>query len=97
MFRVKCPCCGGILTVDERLRKVISHTTHEDAQKDVGEKFEEIVGKIEKAKSQQDARLDEAKRREADRAKHLDDLFKKAKDKAKDDPDEGKPRGPIWD
>jgi hypothetical protein len=97
MFRVKCPICHGTLTIDERLRRVIGHTTEQDAEKKPEERFESAIGKVEKAKSEQELRLEEARRRESDRQKRLEDLFKKAQDKARDDPDAEKPRGPVWD
>jgi len=96
MFRVKCPMCGGTLTIDERLRRVISHVSKDDAAKKPEEKLESVIERIEKEKSQQDSKLEEAKRREAERKRHVEDLFKKAQDKAKEDPEGGKPVGPVW-
>ena len=97
MFRVKCPICRGVLTIDERLRRVISHVTHEDTRKDASERFEDVVDKLQKSEASRDERLEAAKEREARRKSHLDDLFKKARDKAKDAGDDGKPLGPVWD
>lgn len=96
MFRVKCPICKGILTIDTRTRKVVSHLSKEMAEQSGDERFESIVGKIQKAKSEQDARLQAAKQREAERKKRLNDLFKKAQDNARDGGDEKRP-GPVWD
>lgn len=96
MFRVKCPQCGGLLTIDERLRKVISHTTTEEAQQRPEQRIESILEKVQKAKSEQDARLDAAKAREAQRQKHIEELFKKAKEKSREEDDDAKPHGPAW-
>jgi len=97
MFRVKCPACDAILTIDTRTRKVIGHTTAEDASKSSDERFNSIVDGLEQAKNEQDARLQAAKQREAARKEHLDKLFSDARDKAKDAKDDDKPLGPIWD
>lgn len=97
MFRVKCPVCGGMLAIDERTRKVIDHTTQEDSQRSAEERFGAVVDKVSKAKSEQEARLQEAQERELHRKKHVEDLFKQAQQKAKDDPDADKPHGPVWD
>lgn len=97
MFRVKCPQCGGVLVIDERLRRVVDHVNPAEAARDSGERLQGIVEKIQKDKSSQDERLEAAKQRERERKSHLEDVFKKAQQKAKDAPDDGKPRGPIWD
>lgn len=97
MFRVKCPECGGILTIDERLRKVVSHLSQEQAAQKPEERLESIVEKIQKSKSEQELRLEEAKQRESHRKQKLDELFKKAQERAKENPEDDKPRGPIWD
>jgi len=97
MFRVKCPICKGLLTIDTRTRKVVGHTTLADADKSSEERFESIAGDLRKAKAEQEQRLQAAKEREAARQKHLDDLFDEARKKAKDSGDDGKPVGPIWD
>jgi uncharacterized Zn finger protein (UPF0148 family) len=96
MFRTKCPLCGGTLTIDERLRRVVSHVSKEESAKKPEERLESVMEKIEREKSQQDSKLEEAKRRESERKRHVEDLFKKAQDKAKEDPEGGKPVGPVW-
>ena len=97
MFRVKCPICKGLLTIDTRTRKVVGHTSVEDAGKSSDERFESVAESIRKSKSEQESRLEAAKERELTREKHLDDLFKKARRKAEDAGDDGKPVGPVWD
>ncbi len=97
MFRITCPMCGGVLDVNERTRKVVRHMTPEEAARTPEEQFDDIVDSIQKAKAGQDAKLEAARKREAERQKHLDDLFKKAQQKAKDTPEDKKPRGPVWD
>ena len=97
MFRVKCPICGGTLAIDERTRRVTDHVTQEDASRTAEERFGAVVDKVQKARSEQETRLQEAQERELHRKKHVEELFKKAQQKAKDEPDADKPRGPIWD
>jgi len=97
MFRVKCPVCGGVLSIDERLRKVVDHITPGQPEQKPEEKLGAILHNIEKAKSEQEVRLEAAKQREAQRKQRLDELFKKAQKKAKDAGDEDKPQSPVWD
>ena len=96
MFRVKCPLCNGILTIDERHRKVVGHTTEEEIAQKPEQKLESLLDKVQKSKSDQDSRLDAAKAREAERQKHIEELFKKAQEKSKEADDADKPRGPVW-
>ena len=97
MFRVKCPMCSGVLTVDPRTRQVVAHQTAEEAQQTSDERFDAIVKGLERSKAEQESRLEAAKAREAGRKKQLDRIFKDAQQKAKENPDEDRPMGPIWD
>ena len=97
MIRVTCPICGGLLKINEKTRKVVFHVTAEEAARTADEHFDSILSDIQKSKREQDTRIEAAKQREADRKKRLDELFKNAQDKAKEDPDAGKPMGPVWD
>ena len=97
MFRVKCPCCDALLIIDTRTRKVVGHLTTEDAEKSTEERFGTIVNHLKKTESERGERMEVAKRREAERKKHLENLFNDAQKKAEEDGDEGKPVGPVWD
>ncbi len=97
MFRVKCPICAGVLTIDTRTRRVIGHVSAEDLGKSAEERFGTVVGKLRKERFERDRRLDEAKKREAERQKRLDELFHDAQKKAGEAPDKDKPVGPVWD
>jgi len=97
MFRVKCPICGGVLTVDERTRKVIEHLTREETERSPEERFDSIVSSLRKSRAERERRLAEAKRREAERQRHLEDLFKKAQRRVEDTPEDHRPAGPVWD
>ena len=96
MFRAKCPICGGVLTIDPRTKKIVSHLTREQADQKPAERLESLVEKVQQSKAGQDARLEAAKAREAQRKKHLDELFQDAQEKAKEAEDEDKPLGPAW-
>ena len=95
MFRVKCPICEGVLTIDPRTRKVVSHLTREQADQKPAERLDSLIEKVKQSKSGQEERLEAAKQREAGRKKHLDDLFKEAQGKAQDS-DDDKPLGLVW-
>lgn len=75
MFRVKCPVCGGILSIDERLRKVVDHVVPGQPEQKPEEKLGSILHNIEKAKSEQEARLEAAKQREAQRKERLEEAL----------------------
>ena len=97
MFRAKCPMCGGILMIDERLRRVVDHIDPGQPQQKPEEKLGSILHGIEKSKSEQEAKLAAAKERESQRKQHIEDLFKKAQEKAREAGEDDKPRGPVWD
>lgn len=96
MFRVKCPICNGLLTVDTRTRKIVGHTSAKDLEKSPEERLETIMDGLEKAKSERTEKLETARQREIERKKRVNDLFREAKEKAREG-DEDKPLGPVWD
>ena len=96
MFRAKCPICGGLLTVDPRTRKIVSHLTKEQVAQEPAERLDSLVEKVQKSKAEQESKLEAAKQREAQRKKHLDDLFRSAQNKARESDGEDKPPGPVW-
>lgn len=96
MFRVKCPICHGVLTIDTRTRRVVSHLTREQADEKPAARLDSLMEKVKKAKSEQESKLEAAKQREAGRKGRLEDLFKDAQKKAADSDEPDKPRGPVW-
>ncbi len=96
MFRAKCPICSGVLTIDPRTKKIVSHLTREQADQKPAERLESLMEKVQKSKAGQDSKLEAAKAREAQRKEHLDDLFQDAQEKAKEAEDQDKPLGPAW-
>jgi len=97
MFRVKCPICDGMLTIDPRTHKVTFHQTRDEAEEGADAHFESVVSELEKAKSAREQRLEAAKAREKERKDHVDKLFSEAQKKAREDPDPQKHIGPVWD
>ena len=97
MFHVECPICKGLLRIDPRTKRVVSHQTAEESAQEKGDRFDSIMQNLAKSRSEQESRLEAAKRREVERKKHLDNQFDEARQRAREDPDGGKPMGPVWD
>ena len=51
MFRAKCPICGGVLTIDPRTKKIVSHLTREQADQKPAERLESLMEKVQKSKA----------------------------------------------
>ena len=96
MFRVRCPVCGGVLMIDARTRKVVSHLTQEQSGQKPVERLESLMDKVKQSKAGQESKLKAAMQREAERDNRLDALFDEAQEKAKESGDDDKPPGPVW-
>lgn len=83
MFRVKCPACGGVLMIDARTRKVVSHLTQEQSGQKPVERMESLMDKVKQSKAGQESKLKAAMQRESERENRLDALFEEAQEKAK--------------
>ncbi|MBI5850189.1 MAG: hypothetical protein HZB39_04010 [Planctomycetes bacterium] len=86
VITVPCPCCGRFLEIDTRTGKVRAQPG-----KDSG-----LDALLQKQKQESDRLtdlFDGARGAERERDSELDDLFKQAKEKSKDDRD--KPRSPF--
>ena len=86
LIQVRCPCCGRSLEVDTRTGKARAHDQGKaglDALLDKQKSESERLGEL----------FDGARGAERERSSELDDLFRDAKRKSKDDKD--KPRGPF--
>ncbi len=97
MFHVRCPICGGVLRVDQRTRKVVSHLSKEEAERSPDDRFQSIMSSLQKSKAERDSKLAEAKKREAERRQHVEELFKKAQKRAEESEGDERPFGPVWD
>ena len=96
MFRVKCPACGGILMIDARTRKVVSHLTQAQSAQKPAERLESLMDKVKQDKAGQESKLEAAKRREAERDQRLEALFEEAQRKVEDPDGDDRPSGPVW-
>jgi len=96
MFRVRCPMCHGELSIDPRTRAVVSHRTPEQMQQAPSEQMESLLDKVRKSKAEQESKLEAARERESKRKEHVEDLFRRAQEKAREEGDDGKPVGPVW-
>ncbi len=81
VFKVTCPCCGAILTVDGEHRVVVSHEVLEDEAAKTS--FEERMKVIEAEKQAAEEKFQESIRAEKSKKEVLEkkfqDLFEKAK------------------
>lgn len=97
MFRAKCPCCGALLDIDERRRKIASHVSAEEQEQSLEERFEAGLDKVRQAKDRQDKMMAEAEERERTRKERLASLFDEATKRIDEEgPGEGPPRR-DWD
>ncbi|MHC5066071.1 MAG: hypothetical protein ACYTG5_19085 [Planctomycetota bacterium] len=90
-FRFDCPCCGKSIEVNTRTGKARA-VKFEESKK--GKSFEGMVEDAKGDKKRLSSLLDEARELHSSDSQRLDDLFKQAKKKAAEDPDE-KPRTPF--
>ncbi len=92
---VSCPGCGCDLTIDTATSKVLFHkaTPHESAG---GKDFDQLLAGLDESKD----RADEVFKREVsalkDRDRLMEDKFREAMRRAKEEPDEEPPLRP-WD
>ena len=92
-LEVKCPDCGSNLRLDRETGEVIAHG-REERPKDLGE----VAARLEQRQAAREDAFGAALEAEKGRAQELDDLFKKAADKAKKAPEDGdKPDNPLDD
>ena len=95
---VTCPCCGTRITVDTRTRKILRSRPpkqeDETGKPVVGKKdWEEVSSKVVGRLGVAAEKFEDGLAREQTRERDLDDLFRKAREKAKrprdDENDEG--------
>ena len=89
--RVACPCCQSELTVDVRTAKVVrwNRPAEEDELgKPQPRDFDEMAKRVEKRSSGALDAFDANLAREKRRGRDLEDLFRKANEKLKDDEDD---------
>ncbi|GAH60912.1 unnamed protein product [marine sediment metagenome] len=91
MFTVKCPICGGRLTIDERMRKIINHISKEEASKKGEKRFDDAVSRVEEKRRERERKLEEAHRLQEEKRRRAQEAFEKAREKAEKEGDIKKP------
>jgi hypothetical protein len=89
-FEVQCPCCSSRILLDVRTGKVLRALRPEEldsaGKPKVSEKdWEDAFGRVRDRRDSGESRLDQALAREKDKSSRLDDLFREAADKARED------------
>lgn len=89
-----CPCCSSRLVLDLRTQKVVrsQRPAELDSQgkPKVGERdWGQALGKVQDREQQGEGRLEQALRKEKDKARTLDELFRKAGEGLGNAPREG--------
>ena len=88
---VLCPCCDTRLTVDVRTGKVIRYSERREegeAGKAEPHDFDAISRRVEDRLGGAKEKFEQGLAREQSRGKDLDELFRKANEKLKEDDDE---------
>ena len=91
-IQVTCPECGVLMKVDPNSGKVLAHGEGAKGPADLGEAVQRRAARDEKVKDSFAAAMEA----ERNRKKELEDLFRKASDKAKKD-DGDAPENPLDD
>jgi hypothetical protein len=91
LFTITCECCGAKIHVDPVTRSVF-YTEHPDHKK---RSFEQVVKDVSSVGERAAAKFQKGLEAEETKEARLDELFKKAKKKAEENPDEKPPS--VWD
>lgn len=83
VFTIQCDCCGSKIQVDPDTRSVFS-IERSDARK--ARSFEEVVQDVTSVGSRAEEKFAKTLEKERNREEHLDEVFKKAQQKASQDP-----------
>lgn len=92
VFEIKCGCCGAIIHVDPRRRNVFYTEKPGEQKREFEERVERAKQKID---PNADRKWDETLAAEKNKGEKLEQLFREASEKAKEDPNERPPS--IWD
>lgn len=82
-LKITCPCCDTILIVRRRDGKLLE-TREPIIEETTGDRFEDAFKKVKGRGDAVEAKVAEARRREAEKMKGADDFFKQALDRAKE-------------
>jgi hypothetical protein len=91
---VRCPECGGDLTVDAATGEVLSHRA---ATKPLagGKDFDSLLAGLDDDKRRAESTFERARAAEKDRDRLLDEKFREAMKRAEEQPDDEPPRRPF--
>ncbi|HRZ87067.1 MAG TPA: hypothetical protein P5287_04555 [bacterium] len=93
---VTCPCCRELLEVDSEDGKVVKHHKSVVAEKaGSADLLTDIIHDVKSKDEKLDSQFRDARERERDKSKTLDDAFKKSVEKAKQDKDIKPPVRPF--
>jgi hypothetical protein len=90
-FEVICPCCGAAITVDPDTRVIIAHA---EPRKRAHLSLEEAALQVKAGRKEAESRFARAMDERAHQSEILEKRFKKALEKAADEP-EGPPPKPF--
>lgn len=82
-FEILCPCCGAAITVDPATRAVIAHT---EPRKRAHLSLEEAALQVKAGRKEAESRFARAMDERAHQSEILEKRFKKALEKAADEP-----------
>ncbi len=95
---VTCPCCSSRLVIDVRTQTVLSHRRAEQLDEagkprvDEGD-WNNALDRVRERSDDAPSKLDAALERERGRARNLDDLFERAREKLSEPDDDEPPSG----
>ena len=92
-IKVTCPGCENILIVRRRDGKLLE-VRKPLLEESTGDRFEDAFKKVKGRKEAVNAKVEQVKKREAERLNGADDFFKEALERAKESKDE-KPVNPM--
>ena len=91
VINVKCPCCGEVLEIDVLKERVTAHRKglHLQADRKEGEDVLDVATRnVQVAKERINTEFQAAQERLRNQSKHLDDLFREAQKKVRENPPE---------
>jgi len=92
-IKITCPCCDTVLIIRRRDGKLLE-TRKPILEDSTGPPYEDAVLKVKGRSKEVLAKVEEAKKREAERLKGADDFFKQALQRAKESKDD-QPLNPM--
>lgn len=86
-FDIKCECCGAKITIDPATRSIFAFEKKGHKKRSFDEVVQDVTSVADRAHEKFEASLESERGKE----ERLDELFKKAKEKAEKDPNKRPP------